>query len=76
MADRFIVLRDDTGLTYPNSRVVFWTFDMETRKGYGWNEEGYAHRYTAEINRFSPDKQHREISYFTTIVGLEAHYGG
>lgn len=72
MADRFIVIVDDTGLTYPDCIPVYWTFDLDTRKGQGWRNTEAAHRETGYANRVAQDHVDRYVrSNFRTIVGLD-----
>jgi len=76
MADRFTVIVDDTGLTYPNCIPVFWTFDEDSRKGAPWRNTDSAHQEANQLNNLSPNEAAaRAAADFRTINGLDENLG-
>ena len=71
MPDRFTVIIDHTGATYPSCVPTFWAFDEDTRRGTGWRSSEAAHRAARELNSLTPEAVRREERYLMNINGLE-----
>ena len=70
MADRFTVLIDTSRRTH-DYRVIYWTFDSETEKGYAWTNSRAAHSRAKSLNNRGDAVVERDVASFQKIHGLE-----